>query len=153
MGAAYFYHLTRNPLEIVLPMLLGKAREAGWQVLVRGANPRRLEQLDEALWTFRDDAFLPHGLAGGPHDADQPILLTSDAGVPLDRACLMCIEGADVTPDEIAWSQRTCILFDGADPAALEKARAQWRSLTAAQTQAQYWSEETGKWTKKAESG
>ena len=131
MGAAYFYHLTRNPLEVVLPMLLGKARDAGWSVLVRGANPRRMAQIDDALWTFRDDAFLPHGIAGGPHDADQPILLTTDPGLPDGRACLICIEGTEVSPEEITQTARTCILFDGGEPAALERARAQWRSLTA----------------------
>ena len=39
MGAAYFYHLTRRPLEATLPMLLGKAQQAGWRVAVRGTTP------------------------------------------------------------------------------------------------------------------
>ncbi|NCO21014.1 MAG: DNA polymerase III subunit chi, partial [Rhodobacterales bacterium] len=43
MGAAYFYHLTARPLEATLPMLLGKARQAGWRVCVRGVNPRRMD--------------------------------------------------------------------------------------------------------------
>ena len=29
MGAAYFYHLTQRPLEVTLPLLLGKALQAG----------------------------------------------------------------------------------------------------------------------------
>ena len=40
MGAAYFYHLTRAPLEVTLPMLLGKAQQAGWRVAVRGRDQR-----------------------------------------------------------------------------------------------------------------
>ena len=31
MGAAYFYHLTRQPLEATLPMLLEKSLGAGWR--------------------------------------------------------------------------------------------------------------------------
>ena len=40
MGAAYFYHLTQNPLERTLPILLGKARAAGWAIELRGRDPR-----------------------------------------------------------------------------------------------------------------
>ena len=77
MGAAYFYHLTRAPLEQTLPMLLDKARQAGWRIAVRGVDRARLEWLDERLWLGPEDGFLPHGLEGGPHDAAQPILLTT----------------------------------------------------------------------------
>ena len=65
MGAAYFYHLTRAPLEAVLPMLLEKSVAAGWRVMVRGTDDDRMKWLDERLWLGRDDGFLPHGLAGG----------------------------------------------------------------------------------------
>ena len=65
MGAVFFYHLTRSPLEATLPMLLGKARAVGWRVLVRGGNSARLKWLDEKLWLGGDAAFLAHGLSGG----------------------------------------------------------------------------------------
>ena len=51
-------------------------------VLVRGTDAGRLDWLDQKLWAGGDDAFLPHGLAGGPHDALQPILLTSGPETP-----------------------------------------------------------------------
>lgn len=153
MGAAYFYHLTRRPLEAVLPTLLEKSLERGWRILVRGTHPQRLAALDEALWTYSDDAFLPHGLAGGPSDAAQPILLSTDPGLPEGRTCLLSVDWADVTASEVAVLDRVSILFDGDDAAALEKARAQWRDFANAGVAAQYWSEESGRWEKKAESG
>ncbi|KKL58714.1 hypothetical protein LCGC14_2222600 [marine sediment metagenome] len=152
MGAVYFYHLTERPLEATLPLLLDRARQAGWRVVVRGANPRRLEALDEALWTGSDDSFLPHGIAGGAHDADQPILLSTGTDLPNGAQCVMCIEGAEIAPAEIETLDRACVLFDGGDPVALDRARGQWRALTRAGVKAQYWSEEGGRWEKKAES-
>ena len=68
MGAVFFYHLTRTPLEATLPMLLGKARAAGWRVLLRGRDGARMEWLDQQLWLGAGDGFLPHGLAGGARD-------------------------------------------------------------------------------------
>ena len=151
MGAVYFYHLTRKPLEATLPMLLEKARGAGWRVVVRGTDAARMDWLDQKLWLGPEEGFLPHGLAGGPHDADQPILLTVDAGAGNDAECLMTIDGAEVAVEEVAGSERVCVLFDGNDPAAVETARGQWRVLTGAGISAQYWSEESGRWEKKAE--
>lgn len=150
MGAAYFYHLTRAPLEVTLPLLLDKARGAGWRVAVRGRDPARLDWLDQKLWLLADDGFVPHGMAGGPHDADQPILLTTGAAAN-GAACVMAIDGAAVAPDEVQTMERVCILFDGNDPAAVQAARVQWKALTDAGCAAQYWSEESGRWEKKAE--
>ena len=147
MGAAYFYHLTETPMDRTLPMLLGKATEAGWRILVRGNDPALLERMDQLLW---QDGFMPHGVAGGPHDADQPILF--GAGVPATGFdCVMSIAGAEVTADEINAAERTCILFDGYDEAALNFARGQWKTLTDAGCTAQYWAQEDGRWLKKAE--
>ena len=151
MGAAFFYHLTQQPLDATLPMLLGKAQGAGWRVVVRGTDRARLDWLDEKLWLGPEEDFLPHGRVGGPHDAAQPILLTDQNDCPNAAQCLMTIDGAPVTPQEVAAFERVCILFDGHDPAALAHARTQWKSLTDAGASAQYWSEESGRWEKKAE--
>lgn len=151
MGAAYFYHMTRTPLEATLPALLAKAREAGWRVAVRGTDAARMEWLDERLWLGPEEAFLPHGLAGGAHDADQPVLLTTGNALTNGAACLMAVDGAGVDPDEAHGLERVCILFDGNDPAAVERARGQWRALTGAGVAAQYWSQASGRWQKTAE--
>ena len=151
MGAAYFYHLTRRTLEATLPPLLEKALSAGWRVAVRGVDAERLDRLDAQLWLGPEDGFLPHGRAGGPHDADQPVLLTTEAACPNGATCVMAVDGAEGTAAEVQALARACILFDGNDAAALQAARAQWKALAGAGCAAQYWSEESGKWEKKAE--
>ena len=152
MGEVYFYHLTRQPLEAVLPTLLDRARGAGWRVVVRGQTDQRMDWLDEKLWQGGDDQFMPHGRAGGAHDAQQPILLTTGVALPNGATCLMSVDGAGVDSAEVQALARVCILFDGNDPAALNVARGQWRALTDADCKAKYWSQEGGPWQKKAES-
>ncbi len=152
MGEAYFYHMTRSPLEETLPVLLGKALDAGWRVVVRGSDGARLDWLDQRLWLGPEDGFLPHGRAGGPHDADQPVLLTLGPEAPNGAECLVSVDGAEIAADEVAAAKRAMVLFDGNDPAAVEVARGQWRALTGAGTKAKYWSQEVGRWEMKAES-
>jgi DNA polymerase III subunit chi len=151
MGAAYFYHLTRQPLERVLPVLLARARQAGWRVAVRGTEDGRMAWLDERLWLGAEEGFFPHGLAGGAHDAAQPVLLTTSRHAANTPECVMCVDGADVSDDEVNALERVCILFDGNDPGAVQVARGQWKALSEAGCAAQYWSEASGRWEKKAE--
>ena len=150
MGDAYFYRLTERPLEATLPTLIQKSLGAGWRVAVRGREATQLDHLDRQLWL--GEGFLPHGKAGGPHDADQPVLLTTGEATN-GATCLMSVGGAEVSTEEVAEAERVCILFDGGDDGAVEHARNQWRTLTDAGVAAQYWAEEGGRWVKKAESG
>lgn len=155
MGEAFFYHMTRTPLEETLPVLLSKALDAGWRVSVTGREAERLDWLDERLWIGPEPWFLPHGRAGGPQDADQPVLLVAEgemAGEAGNRAqCLVSVDGAGLDPGAVRDSDRAMVLFDGNDPDAVERARAQWRDFTGAGIAVKYWSQESGRWALKAE--
>ena len=148
MGSALFYHLTRSGPGQLLPMLIGKSLQAGWRVELRGRDRARQVAQDEALW--QGEGFLPHGLAGGPHDARQPALLTVEGQAAANAPrCLIALDGAEVTGAECAGLERACIVFDGNDPEALERARVQWRALKEAGVAAEYWSEADGRWERK----
>jgi DNA polymerase III subunit chi len=152
MGTVMFYQLLRSAPEDTLSVNAPRALGQGWRVMVRGTDPAALERLDAALWLAGgDENFLPHGLAGGPSDADQPVLLGQ--GAPVNGAkVLALVDGATATDAEITAMERVWVLFDGNDPDRLQAARGQWKAMTTAGHAAQYWSEESGRWEKKAES-
>lgn len=151
MGAAYFYHLTHSTVEETLPLLTGKAMGAGWRVAIRATAAQRLEWFDQVLWRGGAEDFLPHGIAGGDHDALQPVLLTTQPELSNQAHCLITVDSAEVGADEVQSLDRVCVVFDGSNPDQLNHARFQWKSLTDAGCSAQYWSEESGSWQKKAE--
>jgi len=152
LGEVFFYHLTRAPLEVTLRTLLEKSLGAGWRVAVRGRTEGMLERLDAQLWLGPEEGFLPHGRAGGPQDAAQPVLLTTAREAANRPDCVVSVEGAEIGAEEAAGLARTMILFDGHDPNAVQAAREQWKALTGAGARAKYWSEESGRWEMKAES-
>ncbi len=147
MAELWFYHLERSELEQTLGPLLEKCLQRGWRALVRGGSSERVEALDEALWTYRDDSFLPHAREG---DASrQPVWLTTDGGNPNGAKVLFLIDGAE--PGDIASFERACLIFDGRDEAALELARSRWKQAKEAGVTASYWRESAaGKWEKQA---
>lgn len=152
MGTVMFFQLLRSSPADTLAVNLPRALGQGWRVMLRGTDPVALDRLDGQLWLVGgDDSFLPHGVEGGPHDADQPVLLGQ--GGPVNGAkVLALLDGAAATDAEIAAMERVWVLFDGNDQDRLQAARGQWKAMTSAGHAAQYWSEETGRWEKKAES-
>lgn len=149
MSLVMFYHLTRSSAASTLQALLPRALQAGWRVLLR-ADDHDLQDLDAKLWEGAADSFLPHALAGGGQDADQPILLGNVASDSFDALAIFGTAALDLA--EIAPLQRVWVLFDSRDEAQMTRARALWKSVTEAKVHAQYWSEESGKWTKKTQS-
>ena len=149
MGAAYFYHLTRRRLEDALPMLVERSLAQGWRVEVRGTRPDALAKLDDHLWTYSEESFVPHARVGHDEADAAPVILTDQALQGYD--CILCVDGAELSAEEVNASKRACLIFDGHDDSALTHARAQWKSLTGAGCSAQYWSEESGKWELKAQ--
>jgi DNA polymerase III subunit chi len=145
-----FYHLQRQPLEAVLPTLLEKSLERGWRALVQASSEERLAALDDHLWTFSDESFLPHGTDRDPDAADQPVVLTLAERNPNGAAILFLVEGAPM-PAEASAYQRLVLLFDGNDEDALAAAREDWKRVKAAGHDATYWQQDArGRWEKKA---
>jgi len=147
-----FYQLVKSVAADMLAVNLPRAAAQGWRVMIRGTDPDGLDRLDAQLWLMGGvEGFLPHGLEGGPLDACQPVLLGRGEAVNSAKV-LALIDGAEAEVAEIAAMERVWVLFDGTDESRLQAARVQWKALTGAGHAAQYWSEETGRWEKKAES-
>ena len=150
MTEVLFYHLQRQPLERVLPSLLEKSLERGWRVVVQATSDERVEALDAHLWTYRDDAFLPHGTAGEAEVAAQPVLLTTGDHNPNGAVVRFLIDGAPV-PADAGGYERIVLLFDGEDEEAVAAARARWGEAKAQGFAVTYWQpDENGRWVKKA---
>jgi DNA polymerase-3 subunit chi len=145
----WFYHLERSGLDQVLPDLLEKTLSRGWRALVRTGDPLRVEHLDGWLWSYRDESFLPHGVAGEGQETEQPVLIVTGEANPNGANVLFLVDGA--APGALEGFARCVVLFDGRDEAALQAARARWREIKAAGLPGSYWRQsERGSWEKQA---
>lgn len=151
-----FYRLSRSPLEAALPALLDKARARELRAIVRVGADARVRSLSDAIWRWRDDAFLAHGAPGEPSPERQPIYLTSGLETPNRPDVAFYVDRAEPDPEALgadpAGLSRACLLFAEQDAEALAAARSLWTRTVAAALPAAFWAEEPGRgWTKKAE--
>jgi DNA polymerase III subunit chi len=150
MTEILFYQLKGQALEKVLPPLIQKSLERGWRVAVQASSDERIEALDAHLWTWRDDAFLPHGTWRDAEAAEQPVLLTLDETNSNRAAVRFLVEGASL-PEDTAAYQRLVVLFDGEDPEALEEARERWSKAKEQGFEVTYWlTDKNGRWQRQA---
>lgn len=149
MTEVLFYHLERQPLERVLPALLEKSLERGWRAIVQAGTAERVEALDALLWTYREEAFLPHGTAADGNADLQPVYLTDDEANPNGAQVRFLVDGAHA--EDLGPYTRAVYLFDGNDAEAVQAARAHWTDLKQAGHEVTYWQQtDRGKWEKKA---
>lgn len=150
MTEILFYHLQGQKLEGVLPTLLEKSIERAWKAIVQGAAEERIEALDAHLWTYRDDAFLPHGTWREVDAAQQPVLLTLTDSNPNAANIRFLIDGAPMPANAEAYA-RIVLLFDGEDDEAVAAARERWSEAKAKGFDATYWQPDaSGRWIKQA---
>ncbi|HEY0291446.1 MAG TPA: DNA polymerase III subunit chi, partial [Hansschlegelia sp.] len=142
-----FYQLTSQPLDRALPALLEKCLERKWKVVVQAVAPERVSALDDTLWTYSDESFLPH--AADADGKDETIWLTTTDLNPNAAEVRIMVDGA--TPPDLGAYVRALVMFDGSDPDALDATRAQWKTLKAAGHAVTYWRQaDDGRWKREA---
>ena len=144
-----FYQLEPHPLDRVLPSLVERTVERGWRAVIQAGTVERLDAVDQLLWTWRDDSFVPHGTAKDGPPADQPVYLTTEGDNPNQAAVRFLIDGAVI--DSFKGYLRVVLIFDGRDTQAVEIARGQWKAAKAEGCACTYWQQtDSGRWEKRA---
>ncbi|HSM96303.1 MAG TPA: DNA polymerase III subunit chi [Rhizomicrobium sp.] len=154
MTETLFYHLERRSLDDVLPGLIERTLERGWRALVKADSADRASSLDNLLWTYDDQTFLPHAQVGDGDAKRQPVLITTEDENANGANVLFLVGGAEPP----AWNgvevnalTRVVLMFDGRDADSLSRARAAWKDAKAAGHDATYWKEmPSGKFEKQA---
>jgi DNA polymerase-3 subunit chi len=104
-----------------------KAYEQGLKVAVRTASPGQTAEFDEALWTFSDRSFVPHGVWPGEPDfaAVTPVLIGNGALPASHRDVLINL--AQDAPGDFSGYARVCEVVGG-DEEEKRRARVRWKS-------------------------
>lgn len=150
MSEIRFYHLQNQSIEQALPGLVAKAYEMGHKIWVKAPDEITSEKLNEALWTFRDDSFIPHGNDKDGNPELQPVWISHNNNNANGANVLIVAggtEGID-TPEGITLH---CEMFQGSNDSELKAARSRWKSYKDTGKELTYWQQnERGGWDKKA---
>ena len=139
---ADFYQLSRDPAELVLPQIARNTLNAGERLLVVSADEAQLGKVSEALWGRLPESFLAHGMAGGEHDARQPILLGEEMHAA-NGARFVAIADGVWREGEPAFARTFYIFGENT----LQPARECWVMLgKRGGVERRFWKQQGGKW-------
>ena len=126
------FYLIAKPRFLEQPLLLvcelaRKAHDSGAACLILARDARQAEELDELLWDFDEDAYLPHQIAGQQDDDDEaPILIVAPGFETPDRPLVINLR------DEVApGSYERVLEVVPADESARGPLRERWRQYQA----------------------
>lgn len=144
----WFYHLEASTVEGVLPGLLEKTRQKGWRALVK-LPKRQLSEIDDYLWTYKDDSFLPHGRDDEPMAYHQPITLSAAAKTAEGHQAVFLLGGTEI--ENMNGVQRCMIMINGRSEEDVLRERARWKALKDKGASLSYYQQnDRGGWEKKA---
>lgn len=137
-----FYQLSRDPAPAATALLARKTIEAGERLLVVADDSALLESIGSELWESAPESFLANGMAGGAHDARQPILLSPDVTPANGAQFLLLADGHWRDPGEAF--RRVMYLFDDTT---IDEARRTWRMLVGEEeASCRFWKQQGGRW-------
>ncbi len=143
-----FYHMEQAILDQALPTIAMKAWQSGQRVMIKVPDKKESARLNDHLWTFRADIFLPHGADGDNHPLKQPIFITAGNDNVNDAKILILTHGC--THDTVGDFDMVCEMLDGRVESQIADARARWKTYKADNHGLTYWQQDdNGKWGKK----
>ena len=150
MSRVDFYHLQNQTLADVLPKLLEKAYGTKQNIIVKIGDIEKIEEINNSLWTYDADSFLPHGSKKDGSAGMQPIWLTSEDENLNQAKMIFLVEGAVLNNDNLQNFDRVLNIFNGNSEAALSQAREFWKELKSNSHECFYWQQDDmNRWKQK----
>ncbi len=137
-----FYHLTRDPAEKLVTMLVDKSLKACVRVLITSQDEAQCSTLSDALWKHDAASFLAHDFAGSEQEEHQPILISDQCAAANGAKYIILADGE--WRDEALTFDRAFYLFTEQQK---DAARDAWRMLSDKDgVTPRYWKQDGGRW-------
>ncbi|WND02339.1 DNA polymerase III subunit chi [Temperatibacter marinus] len=144
-----FYHLENEGLEGALPKLMERVISAGLRAVVKVKDTDQSALIDELLWSYKPDAFLPHDTEDSPQVSLQPILITTQQHRLNEAECLILLDADNW--DDFDPFKRILYMFDGKNEEVVTAARLDWKAFKEKGFEMSYWQQMPGGgWDQKA---
>lgn len=112
----YLLHtLSRQERDRLACQLADKAWQQGFRVLIYTELPAHAKFLDDLLWTFRQDSFIPHVVYPDPEHIHAPVII-GYAPLALTR-CEVLINLTESVPSDFQSFQRVVEIIDDTEAA------------------------------------
>ena len=143
---AYFYNCSYRNVVADISWLTEKLYKERDSILICCKDQETVEVIDDFLWRYKEDGFIPHSIEKKERSSIYPVLITTDIDEEHKHNVLLALSG--VLIEEKSWQKFTkaYYFFDDQENGEKENARTMWRSLSALNVDCKYWVNKGNKW-------
>ena len=143
---AYFYNSAQRNVMVDISLLIEKLFKERKRILVRCKDQETVEVVNDFLWLYKEEAFIPHSIDKKDQTMYYPILITTDIEEEYKHDVLLALSG--VLVEEKDWKKFTnaYYFFDDQEYNEKENARLMWKSFSALNVVCKYWINKANRW-------
>ena len=143
---AYFYNSSHRNVVADISYLIEKLFNQRNRILVFCKDLETVEVIDNFLWAYKEDGFIPHSIATKEKSSVYPILITTDIHEDYEHNVLMALDGVLIKEKDWRKFSKAYYFFDDQENKEKENAREMWKSFSALNIVCKYWVNKANKW-------
>ena len=143
---AYFYNSSHRNVVADISLLIEKLFKEKNRILVCCKDLETVEVIDDFLWAYKEDGFIPHSIATKEKYSNYPILITTEIHEDYKHNVLLALSGVLIKEKDWRKFSRAYYFFDDQENKEKENAREMWKSFSALNIACKYCVNKANKW-------
>ena len=143
---AYFYNSSKRNVISDISLLIERLFQDKKSILVYCKDQETVEFIDEFLWAYKEEGFIPHSMETKEQSSIYPILITTNIHQDYKHNVLLALSGIIVEEKDWQKFTKAYYFFDDQENKERENARLMWKSLYALNIVCKYWVNKANKW-------
>ena len=143
---AYFYNSSQRNVVADISLLIEKLFKEKNRILVCCKDLETVEVIDNFLWAYKEDGFIPHSIETEDRSSIYPILITTNINEEHEHNVLLALSGVLVQEKDWRKFSKAYYFFDDQEDKEKENAREMWKSFSALNIVCKYWVIKENKW-------
>ena len=143
---AFFYNSAQRNVVADIALLIERLFKERNTILVCCKDQETVEVIDDFLWKYKDDGFIPHSIVTQEKSSVYPILITTDIHEEYKHNVLLALSGVFIKEKDWQKFTKAYYFFDDQEIKEKENARLMWRTLSVLDVVCKYWVNKANKW-------
>ena len=143
---AYFYNSSQRDIIADIFWLTEKLYKTRNTILILCKDYENVKIIGDFLWSYRDEAFIPHSIEKEEQVSVYPILITSKIYKDYKHNSLLALNGVLVEEKVCQKFANVYYFFDNQENKEKENARMMWKHFASQNVVCKYWVNKENKW-------
>ncbi|MDC3108146.1 DNA polymerase III subunit chi [Paracoccaceae bacterium] len=143
---AFFYNVYQRDVVADIAWLTENIFKKNNKIVIFCTDQETAEVVNDFLWSYRDDSFIPHSIKKNGGSSLCPILVATDLNEVYEHNVLLALNGALIKEKDWQGFAKIYYFFDDQDIKEKDNARFMWKSFSSLDIDCKYWINKKNKW-------